>query len=466
MKTKLFYLGVIALVLGACSSARMQTGLSYNDDIYYNPKGQLLSIDKQQVPVLANQAVRAEDQKVYQQKVQQYSRTSQAYDSRDFSQIQSQYANILANEQVGNVDTVVYYNDQTGYWVNDFNGSSYDQSYAERIAKFHGPLRGIPYYSPLYTQVVYFSDPNWNVYVDGNYAYVFPSWSNRYYSNFYYGGYSSYSRWGFGMGFGWDYGWPYYGWNSYYGYGWPGYGYPYYGSPYYGWGGYYGWNHHHGHYYNGWGGHNYWGHKPSRPGGFIDGKPSGPSKYYGPRSGNGSNAVGNKGTTTPNAYRSNDKNYYATPQQNNRNVSVTTNGETKQVRGNVTYTRPSGTVNSGNKNVGSTQQPVRGNGTVQQNATPVRGNNNNRGGTTITNRHQGEGNVSTPPQSSGSSNRPSYSPSNNNRSTTIERSSGSNNNNSGATYSTPSRSNGSGGSNTYTPTRSGSSSGSGRTNRR
>ncbi len=447
MKATLFLLGIITVSLSACTSIRTQSGVIYKDDIYYNPKGKPLVVSEEFVPVITDPAVQKADQKVYNQKAREYSKSVNDNDSRDFSQIQAQYANILSDESIADVDTMVYYNDETGYWVDGFSGSSSDQEYAERIARFHGPFNGIPYWSPLYTQVVYFNNPDWNVYVDGNYAYVFPSWSNRFYSNFYYGGgyrsyWNSYLGFGspyFGFGFGFSSGW-YDPWYSSY-YGWGGYS-PYWGyNPYgygYGYGSHY-W-HHHGH--------------PYYPGGNIAGNQTRPSHYYGSRTGNSSTSVGNINHSS--SYRRPSDRYSASPSNSgSRTMSVTRDGNTVTTSGRVVYSRPGNTGNASvNKNsTTGNSNVVSGNAVRNPQSTRE---SSQRGSTTVTKRYESGSN------NAGTSSRPSYQPGSASRSTSVERSGSNNTIRSGS--SSPSY-NGS----TYTPSRSGGSSNSGssgRTNRR
>lgn len=67
-----------------------------------------------------------------------------------------------------------------GYWVNGFDGSDSDYEYATRLIRFHNPRYAVHVSSPIYWDVVYgLNSWDWNVYVDGNYAYVFPTFSNR-----------------------------------------------------------------------------------------------------------------------------------------------------------------------------------------------------------------------------------------------------------------------------------------------
>lgn len=113
-----------------------------------------------------------------------------------------------------------------GEWVNGFRGDEGDYEYAVRLIRFHSPRFAVSVSSPFYWDVVYgINSWDWNVYDDGIYAYVFPTYTN-----------SLWWDWRFGT-FGWSWGWPYYsaywGWPGYYGYwGW--------GRPYYAWG----WHHH------------------------------------------------------------------------------------------------------------------------------------------------------------------------------------------------------------------------------
>ena len=143
---------------------------------------------------------------------------------------------------------------ERGEWVNEFQGTDSDYEYAMRLVRFRNPRYAIPVSSPLYWEVVNgaFMSWDWNVYDDGMYAYVFPSYTNRLWwdwrwSNGFYGpgwGFSITPGWGFS--FGWSSPW-YNSWYSPYWYG--GYWGGYWGGH---WGGYWGpgW-HHHNPYYGG-----------------------------------------------------------------------------------------------------------------------------------------------------------------------------------------------------------------------
>lgn len=124
---------------------------------------------------------------------------------------------------------------ERGEWVNGFQGSQDDYEYAMRIVRFRSPRYAIPVSSPLYWDVVYGAFPSWdwNVYDDGLYAYVFPTYSNPMWWDW---------RWnwsiagpGFSFSWGWHSPWYYSGWYSSYWYGgyWGGYWGPGYYPPYY-----------------------------------------------------------------------------------------------------------------------------------------------------------------------------------------------------------------------------------------
>ncbi|WP_010662486.1 hypothetical protein [Marinilabilia salmonicolor] len=232
---------VLLIVAGGCTTTgQMASTGVYYDDIYYAPDMTQETREQAFAPVPSiakeelKQARREEDRQIREYENSSIAR--QQEDVRDFSEIQEKYATVLSDEQAQEVDTLIYYNDETGYWVDGFDGSSMDRDYAERLIRFHGPFNRIPYYSPLYNQFVYFNDPDWNVYVDGNYAYAFPTWSNRWYDTY------RFNRWSspWSMSFGYS-SWGYPSYNSWYGYG---YYDPFY-DPYY-----YGWGYHHRPYYH------------------------------------------------------------------------------------------------------------------------------------------------------------------------------------------------------------------------
>ena len=195
--------------------------------------------------------------------------------------------------------------DLPGNWVGEFEGSPDDYEYAVRLIRFRNPAYAIPVSSPLYWDVVYgaglFPSWDWNVYDDGLYAYVFPTYSNP--------------LW-------WD--WRYSSWSSWYWNRW------YWGRPYYAWGGYWGdpwwgWRHLHFH-----------AHVPSRPVGHIRRNPNyGHGVTARPR------VTGNRGHYTrpsvsrpgSNAGRTTATGRVVRPSRSR----VNTNG----VRGNSSYTRPS-----------------------------------------------------------------------------------------------------------------------------
>ncbi|MCU4175011.1 hypothetical protein [Carboxylicivirga sp. N1Y90] len=239
-------LSLLALsLLAACSSTQWTDSSYYEDDIYYRPQSSPMTVSDDYIPVKEDKEVKKQDKKDFNELTRDYQKTEFAQeDNRNFSQIQNEYLTLLSNDSIQETDSLVYYNEETGYWVNGFQGGQMDQDYAERMIRFHGPFNGIPYWSPLYNDMVYFNNWDWNVYVDGNYAYAFPSWTSPMYNNYRFNyGYHNPWRWGYG-----GYYDPWYG----YGYGhshwyscgyWPGYHHGYYN----------GWNN--GYYYGGGGGY-------------------------------------------------------------------------------------------------------------------------------------------------------------------------------------------------------------------
>ena len=127
--------------------------------------------------------------------------------------------------------------DERGEWVNGFEGTQSDYEYAMRIVRFRNPRYAIPVSSPLYWDVVYgLPSWEWNVYDDGLYAYVFPTYSN-----------SLWWDWRFSWGWSWRSPWYY---NSWYR---PGFHFSYWHHPHFHHPHYHHHHHHH-HPHYGWGG--------------------------------------------------------------------------------------------------------------------------------------------------------------------------------------------------------------------
>ncbi|MBR3896338.1 MAG: hypothetical protein IKJ42_04865 [Bacteroidaceae bacterium] len=100
--------------------------------------------------------------------------------------------------------------EEEGEWLRGFEGSQEDYEYATRLIRFRSPRVAVPVSSPLYWDIVYSWSPlDWNVYIDGSYAYAFPTlynpswWSWHYdpwYWNYGWNWHISYGGWGFGWG--------------------------------------------------------------------------------------------------------------------------------------------------------------------------------------------------------------------------------------------------------------------------
>jgi len=88
--------------------------------------------------------------------------------------------------------------------VNGFDGSDSDYRYAIRLLRNRTPRLAVAVGSSLYYDIVYGPYAyDWNVYIDGGWAYPFPTWSNPIYNDWLVYGDSWYA-------FGWGYGLPYY----------------------------------------------------------------------------------------------------------------------------------------------------------------------------------------------------------------------------------------------------------------
>lgn len=211
---------------------------------------------------------------------------------RDVDEYNRRYSS--SYEDNGENENVVY---EDGYsddgWVNGFNGSQSDYEYSKRLIRLNSPSIAVHVSSPYYWDIVYgTSSFDWNVYVDGNYAYAFPTFSNP-------------------LWWDWRYSRPYYGYYNWYS---PYYYGGWYGSYCPGWyaGGY--WYHHHmyNHYYP------YYPYYASRPKPvYYDNNRTGSTSKYNRRTGTTSSR-GDRGTTyvrrssVESSYRNSSENRYET----------------------------------------------------------------------------------------------------------------------------------------------------------
>lgn len=214
----------------------------YYDDMYYTPSAEKESVEEEVSLDSSN------DNYIKESDDREYG-NGDIVAGRDVDEYNRRYAPDPVAEPVDTVASRVkssksYYSaeyDDEG-WVNGFNGSQSDYEYSTRIIRMSSPSLAIHVSSPLYWDVVYGSSSfDWNVYVDGIYAYAFPTFSNPLwwdwrYSYPYYG---FYNRWYYSYYSGFYGGYPYYwgGWHHHHYYPYYGYGcYPHYGYyPHYGW---------------------------------------------------------------------------------------------------------------------------------------------------------------------------------------------------------------------------------------
>ena len=294
MKTNLKLLLISLLITVGCAPSYMSTAPVYEDDIYYTPGAAPLVVQEvtpQEVPTRAATVEAPQQAPLYQPADEGTAATktepnsSISLDNRDFTPFQERYAELLANDSIQTLDTIVYQNEETGYYIGGFKGDEADLADAERLRMFYPQGFGYFYGNGYNTAMMLAGDSDWNVFVEGNYVWWTPTWTNTYfyndyrfhpnrygrlfayglelgirnYSSFYYGSSRSWTYPMWNMYFDWYspgysmYGYYgsyrhdpfYYGFGFGYGYGYGGYYHDYYGYPYYG-------HHkpHHGHYYN------------------------------------------------------------------------------------------------------------------------------------------------------------------------------------------------------------------------
>lgn len=310
-----------------CTLVFAQSKFVVEDDIYYQP----------------NETNKVVEAKKAAARTQTTSNLSQPTYSTSQSRNVDEYNRRYTSEDTFDIDInnleegVVYENPDKGYYLNGFNGSNSDYEYAERIRKFHNPRFTVHFSDPAFNNLYFLNSSDWNVYIDDNYAWVTPTWTNPWYWNYMWSPFSYTSmswRWGWGSpswSFGWGPSWTYG----------PGWYDPFWGPS---WGpswGYY--PHHH---YPSWGHAGYPGtiHRPGykpnyRPNNVTGSSPRNP--YYGRENQN----------YNPGANRRPGTSVGTQPNNNN--------GQNQNIRpGNIRpgNTRPSTTINTG----GNSSRPSSG----------------------------------------------------------------------------------------------------------
>lgn len=244
MKTTMIYLVVLLMV--ASTAFAQKTG--FIDDVYFKPS------DARNIEIKANERQRPVVKNGARQIVFVDASNTDVIVTKDT-------VYVLGNESKKAYADSLSFNEEEGEYINGFRGSESDLEYAERIRRFHNPKYTIHISNPAWNDLYFLDSWDWNVYVDGTYAWVTPTWTNSLWFDYHYRPYS-YNRWNSWNSWhspyygGWGgYGWG--GWNSWsHGYH-SGYYAGYYGWPY-GYGGGYGGYYGYGNYWNSWGGSN-WG---------------------------------------------------------------------------------------------------------------------------------------------------------------------------------------------------------------
>jgi len=177
MKSKITYLGLLAVLLSACITGSYVTS-SYTDDIYFNP-GDVpppIVVETKTVTIPVQQK---SDSKIIVSEISETEEGANVMNNYVFDGVEND--NYVVDQGSTGSDTLTYYEDgELQYVINNYYDDDGNVDYAYRINQFHNPY----FYDPFY-------------------------WDSWYYTPYYYGG------WGLSMSFGWDWGYPYYG----YGYG-------------------------------------------------------------------------------------------------------------------------------------------------------------------------------------------------------------------------------------------------------
>lgn len=354
MKAKLFA-SVLTTMVG-CTCALAQTSKFIpEDDIYYQPSEKNAIVEQKKASAQQHTTTPRQTSDVQIIVPASTSQSITLSTGRDVDEYNRRYSSEAINDnedtQVYEVDPASFDNvrviEESGYYLNGFNGSQSDYQYAERIRKFHSPKFALHISDPEFTDIYFLNSNDWNIYIDNNYAWVTPTWSNPWTMGYGspYSYLSLYSFWNsprYGYMGGWNYWWdPFWGYNSW-------------GNPYYSWGcdpWWGGHHHHHGYYPN-------YGHYPgNRPG-----------HDYRPNYGSNSGGTAGSRPINPNRPNRGDSNVSSSSRPNGvttrPTVRPTTDGSTTRPNGSTstrpTYgntTRPSG--NPGTRpSVGTVTRPA------------------------------------------------------------------------------------------------------------
>jgi len=180
MKTKIYIVFALSIILASCTSLQ-QT--SVNDDLYFSPKDEVVATNDVNVVIASEKA--------------KYTKSDNIYDD--------QINEILADESIENIDTVIYEDTLYENSYYDIVVRDRDDAYQRRLEGFENPYYGMNY------GAVYLSDAYWyassydpyfyNIIIMGDQVWVEPRWMtssfgywprNSFYSPYYYPYYSSF----------------------------------------------------------------------------------------------------------------------------------------------------------------------------------------------------------------------------------------------------------------------------------
>lgn len=187
---KLFYIGVIAMIVASCSTGQYTTGRSYEDDLYYNPKEKPLVIQEveKELPDVSAQ----EKNELLEIAKKSVKEAPEKYpDITNVDRIEIESVEYKTNPETGAIDTIIEIMSQ-GYWINGFEGSKAELEEAMRVIDQYP--NGFGYFShgnSIGENLAFDSD--WNVYTrDGKYWW-FPRVTNlTMYNQFMFGRYPRY----------------------------------------------------------------------------------------------------------------------------------------------------------------------------------------------------------------------------------------------------------------------------------
>ena len=151
------------------------TTAQYWDDLYIRPS------TREEIKKKQEEQAKKEQTKSPRKQVEAHEETYVPDSIWDIDAYNRRYETEAEPIYTDTPDTIYMADEEDGYYLNGFYGTQSDLEYAERIRKFHNPRFTVHISDPAYNDIYFLNSFDWNVYIDGTYAFVTPTWTNPWY---------------------------------------------------------------------------------------------------------------------------------------------------------------------------------------------------------------------------------------------------------------------------------------------